>query len=409
MTDQIAHDGRLPVTVLSGFLGAGKTTVLNHLLANRAGLRVAVIVNDMSEINVDARLVRGGASALTRVDERLVELTNGCICCTLREDLLVEVGRLAREGAFDYLLIESTGISEPLSVAETFTFADEHGRSLGDLARLDTMATVVDAHAFTRDLGSVEDLGDRGESLGEEDERTVVDLLLDQVEFADVLVLNKTDLVSGEELARLEALLRRLNPAARQVRAERGRVAAQELLGTGRFDFERAAQAPGWLAVLRGEEASEADEYGFSSFAYRRERPFHPERLWALLQGSFPEVVRSKGFFWLASRPAVAAEWSTAGGIVHVGPAGAWWAAVSRAAWPEQPDERAEVEALVAAGRWGDRRQELVFIGTGLDAGRLTERLDACLLTDPELSMGFEGWRRLPDPWPEWHRVEEAA
>jgi len=395
-------DARLPVTVLSGFLGAGKTTVLNHLLANRDGRRIAVIVNDMSEVNVDASLVRGGASALTRVEERLVELTNGCICCTLREDLLVEVGRLAREGAFDQLVIESTGISEPLNVAETFTFADEQGRSLGDVARLDTMATVVDAAAFRRDLGSHDAIAERGESLGEGDERTVADLLVEQVEFADQLVVNKTDLVGPDELAELEALLRRLNPRARLVRAERGRVAPERLLDTGAFDFERAAEAPGWLAVLRGEETSEADEHGFTSFVYRHEAPFHPERLHACLAEGFDGLVRAKGFFWLASRPEVAAEWSVAGGVAQAGPAGAWWAAVPREAWPAEPEAAAAVAAQVARGRWGDRRQELVFIGVALDERAAVERLDACLLTDAELSRGPEAWRRLPDPWPEW-------
>jgi len=390
---------RLPVTVLSGFLGAGKTTVLNHLLANRDGLRVAVIVNDMSEVNIDAQLVRGGAGALARVQERLVELSNGCICCTLREDLLVEVARLARERRFDYLLIESTGISEPLPVAETFTFAGEDGLSLGDVARLDTMATVVDGGAFLRDLGSLEELRDRDLALGPDDERNVVDLLVDQVEFADVLIVNKVDLLAADELERLEALLRRLNGHARIVRAERGAVDPRELLETHRFDFERAAEAPGWLTVLRGEESSEADEYGFSSFAYRRERPFHPQRLWARVNTGFPGVVRAKGFFWLASRPLVAAEWSNAGGVVHVGPAGIWWASVPRTEWP--PDATAEIEARLG-GRWGDRRQELVFIGSELDEPALTAELDDCLLSDAELHGGMAAWAALPDPWPVW-------
>lgn len=363
-------DGRLPVTVLSGFLGAGKTSTLNHLLANRDGLRIAVIVNDMSEVNVDARLV-------TRTGERLVELTNGCICCTLREDLLVEVARLARSGRFDYLVIESTGISEPLPVAETFTFEGDDGRSLGELARLDTMATVVDGGAFLRDLGSIDDLSDRGEAL-EGDERTVADLLLDQVEFADVLIVNKTDLLDADELERLEALLLRLNPRARILRGEHGRVSPDALIATGSFDFDRAAEAPGWLAALRGEESSEADEYGFTSFVYRRDRPFHPERLWAAVNGAFPDVIRSKGFFWLATRPEVAGEWSTAGGVINVGPAGPWW-----------EDDRP--------------RQELVFIGTELDEAALTARLDACLVTDAEL--GDE----LPDPWPAWYDDAELV
>jgi G3E family GTPase len=390
-------DGRLPVTVLSGFLGAGKTSTLNHLLGNRDGLRIAVIVNDMSEINIDARLVRG---SLTRVDERLVELTNGCICCTLREDLLVEVARLARSGRFDYLLIESTGISEPLPVAETFTFAGDDGRTLGELARLDTMATVIDGGAFLRDLGSIEDLRERGEALGPEDERHVADLLLDQVEFADVLIVNKVDLLEPDELERLEALLRRLNATARILHAEHGRVDPDALIGTGAFDFDRASEAPGWLTALRGEEASEADEYGFASFVYRRARPFHPERLWAELQGAFPDVIRSKGLFWLASRPDLAGEWSTAGGIVHVGPAGAWWAALPPDEWPTDPEAIAEIAARVHGGPWGDRRQELVFIGTDLDEAALSARLDACLLTDAELQ---RPWDELCDPWPRWY------
>jgi G3E family GTPase len=397
-------DGRLPVTVLSGFLGAGKTSTLNHLLSNRDGLRIAVIVNDMSEINIDSQLVRGGPSALTRVDERFVELTNGCICCTLREDLLIEVAQLARSNRFDYLVVESTGISEPLPVAETFTFAGDDGRSLGDLARLDTMVTVIDGGAFLRDLGSVDDLRDRGESLGTDDDRTVVDLLVDQVEFADVLIVNKTDLLDAAELERLEALLRRLNPGARILHAEHGRVSPDALIATGAFDFDRASEAPGWLAALRGEASSEADEYGFTSFVYRRTRPFHPERLWETANGAFADVIRSKGFFWLASRPAIAGEWSTAGGVIHVGPAGAWWAAVPPEEWPTDPEAVADIASRLHAGPWGDRRQELVFIGTDLDEAALTARLDACLLTVAELEAGLESWGDLPDPWPVWHQ-----
>ncbi|MGB9632832.1 MAG: GTP-binding protein, partial [Chloroflexaceae bacterium] len=293
---------RLPVTVLSGFLGAGKTALLNHVLANREGRRVAVIVNDMSEINIDAQLVRSGGAALRRTEERLVEMTNGCICCTLREDLLVEVGRLAREGRFDYLLIESTGVSEPLPVAETFTFAGPDGVCLGDLARLDTMVTVVDAFNFLRDFSSLDELRDRDLAISEGDERSVVDLLVDQIEFADVLVLNKTDLIEPAEADRIEALLRKLNPEAVIVRARFGRVPLDLILNTGRFDFERAAQAPGWLKELRGEHTPETEEYGISSFVYRARRPFHPQRFWELIHEEWPGVLRSKGLFWLATR-----------------------------------------------------------------------------------------------------------
>jgi G3E family GTPase len=402
MTTPLTDDGRLPVTVLSGFLGAGKTTVLNRLLANRKGRRVAVIVNDMSEVNIDAELVDRhgtGESALSRVDEQLVEMSNGCICCTLREDLLVEVGRLAAAGRFDALVIESTGISEPMPVAETFTFEDEDGVSLGDVARLDTMVTVVDAARFLDDIGSADDIASRGESLGEGDERTVVDLLIDQVEFADLIVLSKCDLADEARLARTEHTIRQLNRGARILRSSHGEIPLDELLGTGRFDFDAAAEHPGWLQVLRGEEEPETEEYGIGSFVYRQRRPFHPERLWAAVNRAWPGVVRSKGFFWLASRPAIVGEWSTAGPILNLGAVGTWWATQPESSWPPELRER-----LMADWdpEFGDRRQELVFIGQRLDRDRLVARLDAALLTDEELARGPLWGRSLPDPWPRW-------
>ena len=399
---------KLPVTVLSGFLGAGKTTVLTNVLNNRKGKKVAVIVNDMSDVNIDAALVEKGGADLSRTEEKLVEMSNGCICCTLREDLLEQVRQLSKEKRFDYLLIESTGISEPLPVATTFDFRDENEQSLSDVSRLDTMVTVVDAANLIKNYSSTDFLKDKGEVAGEADERTLVDLLVEQIEFANVILLNKVDLVSEKELKIIRALIRGLNAKAKIIETNHSKVAMNEVMNTNLYDLKEAQNNPLWAQELYNpdDHTPETEEYGVTSFVYRARDPFDPEKIYSFFNQEWPGVIRAKGFFWISSRPNFVGEVSQAGAFVRHQGIGKWWAAVNEEQWPDDKSFRLNINKIWAKG-YGDRRQEIVFIGlkNEMNESLIKNRLDGFLIKN--YSINLANTLKYKDPFPEWFNNKE--